>query len=490
MKNPPVDGKQGGSFARPPLASPATTWSRFMVKWLNAALDYIPRWIEFQMRQSEQPGCAIAIARNGRIVLDEAFGHADLAAGLALSPRHRFRVASHSKSFTAAGIMKLREKGKLRLDDRAGQYVGGLHPKVAQATLAQLLSHSAGIVRDGADSGHWAERQPFPDAAQIEAALKVAPTIEANTRFKYSNHGFALAGRIIEALADEPYTSWIKREIVDAAGLAETVPDVPLKKGTPLARGHSGKWPLGRRVVLAGDQPTNALASATGFVSTASDLARFFAQLSPDAKGSVLTAASRREMIRPQWRDAHSSVERSYGLGIISGKLADWEYWGHSGGFPGYITRTSTLSGQGLTVSVLTNAIDGWAHLWLDGAIHILRAFARNGAPSGKVADWTGRWWTNWGAFDLVPMGGKVLVAAPALLNPLLDASELAVTGRDRGRIALAGGFASHGEPVRRVRDKKGDIDELWLAGAKLLPEAKIAKELTARYGSGGATAP
>ena len=61
------------------------------------------------------------------MVLERAFGHADLATGEPLTPRHRFRVASHSKSFTAAGILKLREQGKLKLDDPVGQFVDRLH---------------------------------------------------------------------------------------------------------------------------------------------------------------------------------------------------------------------------------------------------------------------------------------------------------------------------------------------------------------------------
>lgn len=116
-----------------------------MEKWLAAALDYLPRWIEFQMRLTEQPGCVIAITHKGKLVLDLAFGHADLARGIALTPRHRFRVASHSKSFTAAGILKLRESGHLHLDRPVGDFVAGLHPEVAAATVGQLLSHSAAI---------------------------------------------------------------------------------------------------------------------------------------------------------------------------------------------------------------------------------------------------------------------------------------------------------------------------------------------------------
>jgi CubicO group peptidase (beta-lactamase class C family) len=454
-----------------------------MDRWLGAALDYIPRWLEFQMRQSELPGCAIAVAHKGRIVLDLAFGHADQVKGAPLTARHRFRVASHSKSFTAAGIMKLRERGRLRLDDPVGQHVGDLHPRLADVTIAQLLSHSAGIVRDGADSGHWQDRKPFPDAKRLLADLAGGLAIGANTRFKYSNHGYALAGQVIEALTGEAYIPWIRREIVEAAGLSETRPDVPLARGTPLARGHSGKLPLGRRVIFPGDGPSHAMAPATGFVSTAADLARYFAQLAPDARRSVLSLGSRREMIRSQWREPHSSFERYYGLGIVSGRLGDWDWFGHAGGFQGYITRTATLPAQQITISVLTNSSDGLAHPWLDGAVHVLRCYAKGGAPARRVAGWTGRWWTQWGAVDLLPVGAKVLVAFPAFLNPMMDASELEITGRDRGRIALAGGFASHGEPVRLVRNARGRVSEVQLAGARLVPEAKLVREMEGRYG-------
>ena len=113
-----------------------------MEPWLPPAIGYIRNWIEFQVRASQQPGCILAIAHRGKIVTEYAFGHANLATGERLTPRHRFRIASHSKSFTAAGILKLREQRKLRLDDSVGHYVSGLHPKVAETTIAQL--HDSG----------------------------------------------------------------------------------------------------------------------------------------------------------------------------------------------------------------------------------------------------------------------------------------------------------------------------------------------------------
>lgn len=460
-----------------------------MEKWVGAALDYIPRWLEFQMRVSEQPGCIVAIAHKDRIVLELALGSADLDSGERLTPRHRFRIASHSKTFTAAGVMRLRELGKLKLDDAVGQYVAGLNPQIAGATLAQLLSHSAGIVRDGKDSGQFSGRRPFFDRQELLEDLKAAPIVEPNTRFKYSNHGFGLIGLAIESVTGEPFASWIKREIVDAAGLEETEPDMPIPDGAPMASGHSGRLLLGRRVTIPGLYNQNAIAPAGGVVGTARDLALFFAQVSPKARRSILSVASRREMVRRQWRNRHSSLERYYGLGTISGSLNGWDWFGHSGGLQGYISRTCVIPQHDLTVVALTNAIDGWAPMWVDGAMHILRAFSQHGAPSRKASDWAGRWWSLWGAVDLVPTGSKVLAVGPGFINPMGDAAEIEITGRDQGRFAVADGYSSYGEPVRRVRNGSGEVVEVWLAASRLLPEEDVAKEIEARYAAASAGA-
>lgn len=451
--------------------------------WLAAALDYLPRWLEHQMRLTEQPGCAIAVAHKGRLVFEAAFGHADLARGEALTPRHAFRVASHSKTFTAAALLRLREQRRLQLDDPVGRHVGGLRGDVGALTLAQLASHSAGLVRDGIDATQWSLQRPFLDEAALRDDLQHAPTLDAGTRFKYSNHGYGLLGLAIEAVTGEPYADWVQREIVAASGLQETAPDAAaLPRRTRLAHGHSAKQPLGRRVALDMGLSTHALAAATGFVSTAADLARFFASLAPEARSSVLAPASRREMVRRQWRSEHDSTGRWYGLGLIAGSAGAWEHVGHSGGFPGVITRTACVPAQQLAVSVLTNAADGLSHQWLDGALQLLQAYEKGGAPSRRTAAWQGRFWNLWGAFDLLPMAGaRVLLAAPGLANPVLDATELEVEAPGRGRVVLGGGFAQHGEPVRLERDARGRIVRLWHGGMLLQPEAATRRALLKR---------
>jgi D-alanyl-D-alanine carboxypeptidase len=456
-----------------------------MADWLAPALAYIPQWIAHQRRITDMPGIAVAVAKAGKPVLDMGFGVANLATGEALTPGHRFRVASHSKTFTSVGIMRLLEAGRLRLDDTAGQHVEGLHPEVAAATIRQLLSHTAGIVRDGDDTGQWQDRRPFLNEAELRAALALPPVIPANTRMKYSNHAFGLAGLVIAAVTGEAYGAWIAREVVKKAGLANTAPDAPVADGVKTSRGHSSKWAVGERLVIPADNCTHALASATGFLSTAGDLVRFYATLDPAAPKSILSAASRREMARRHWTVPDTAGDRGYGLGTSHSRVGDWEMFGHGGGFQGVKTQTATIPAQKLTVSVLTNAADGNPGLLLEGVVHILRAFERHGAPAKGVAGWGGRWWSLWDAVDLVPMGDRVMVAAPGQANPFEDVAELEVSGADEAVIRKAGGYGSQGEAARLVRGRGGKVASVVLAGGKLVDEAAIGKELRARYGGG-----
>ena len=139
---------------------------------------------------------------------------------------------------------------------------------------------------------------------------------------------------------------------------------------------------------------------------------------------------------------------------------------------------------QELTIVVLTNAIDGWAGPWLNGITNILQTFAKNGAPLRRVKDWHGRFWSLWGAVDLVPMGDKVLWVVPGFISPMIDAGEIAASDRNHGNITLGDGYGSYGEQVRCVRSKSGQITEFWSSATRFLPAAKVAREMEARYGS------
>jgi len=450
-----------------------------MTRWLDAALDYIPDWLDLQLRIFRQPGCVIAICHGGEIVLERAFGEADQARHEALTPRHRFRAASHAKTFTAAGILRLRESGGLRLSDPVGKYVPGLHRDVARLAISRLLCHAAGLTRDGADCGYFYDRRPYPDAEDLLRDFQAPPVIRPGTRFKYSNHGYGLLGLVIAAASGEPYAAWIKREIIDAAGLRETTPDITThSKEAPFARGHTDDLLHGRRIVVRGDYSTNALAPASGLVTTARDLATFFGKLSPRAAHGILSAASRRDLTRGRLRNQHSSAALHYGFGTVSGRIGSWNWFGHSGGLQGYVSRTKVLPAQDLTVCMVANSADAPVEQWTEGTVRILQTFRQRGVAPHKLADWTGRWWGLWGAIDLVPVANRVMIANPHTMNPFLDASELEVTGRDTARIRPSPGFHYYGEPAHRRRDDVGRVTELWLGGDKLLPQAERAMEI------------
>lgn len=451
-------------------------------KALQAALNYIESWLPFQMRVLERPGLTLAITHRQRLVLELGLGEADILKKTPMTARHQLRIASHSKSFTAAGILKLREQGLLNLDDPVGRHVKGLHADVAKVRLSQLLSHSAGVARDGPDAGHFQDRHPYPGREQVLRDLGEGLAIEPNTRFKYSNHGFALLGLVIEAITGESYADWMQREIVTPAGLEDTVPDVLPGRRLRLARGHSGRLLLGRRVVVPGDNPTHAVAPAGGFVSTAADVASFYAQLLPTARRSVLSVDSRRELMRRHAPVPHSSTPAWYGLGMMHGSYQGWDWVGHTGSLQGFVSRSLVLPQQEIAVSILANSLDAFTWPWVDGILQILQTFDRHGAPTSRTRDWTGRWWSLWGAVDLVPVRSGVLAVSPALAAPFTDATELTLQGRDRARMSQANGYASFGEEARLVRDARGNVKELWLGGSLNRPEKVVAREVQRRY--------
>ena len=452
-----------------------------MTEWLPEAARYAARWLDHQMRATEQPGCVLAITHGGELLLEHAVGQADLDDGTALTPEHRFRVASHSKTFTAAAVMLLRERGLLRLDDTIGRHVVGLSAATGAVTVSQLLSHSAGLMRDGTDSRHWQDRGPFLDEVSLRRQLAERPTLDANSRFKYSNLGFGLLGLAIEAVTGDDYAGWMMREVVRPAGLAATTPDVPAAPGAPLAMGHGTRLPLGRRFPVPGHNPTHALAAATGFVSTAGDLARFMASLDPAAGSSILSAASRREMTRRHWRVPEAEGDRGYGLGTISGSLKGHDWFGHSGSFQGFISRTACVPHWGASVAIVTNAVDGLANQWVDGVLSIFERFGRHGAALPGLDAWTGRWWSIWGVTDTVPMGDRVLLGSPGQLAPFAEASEIVPSGPGEGRITVSGGLGSYGEPARLTLTTEGTPARLKLGGTELLPEAAFVSEIVDR---------
>lgn len=135
---------------------------------LDRAAGYLHSWLAYRYPGSNLTGYAVAISWRGELVLNEAFGFADMDRREALSPGHIFRVASHSKTFTATALMQLAEIERLRLDEPVVNFLPWLSAhgdrRFRQVSLHQLLSHGQASPATGGTviSGNWSELSPAP----------------------------------------------------------------------------------------------------------------------------------------------------------------------------------------------------------------------------------------------------------------------------------------------------------------------------------------
>jgi len=440
---------------------------------LQDALAYIDRWVEFRQRTLRVPGVAIAIRHRDRTVLSRAYGLADVAHGVPLTKGHIFRIASHSKTFTATAVMQLVERGALRLDDRAGDRLPWLPAgpgEIGRVTLQQLLSHSAGVIRDGENGGFWQVEREFPGPDELRDALASTPlVVPANVRFKYSNFGYSLLGMVVEAASGLPYNTYVRRHVVEPLGLRDTGPELDDHARAHLATGYTGDY-YGLERLAVVHQETGAMSPATGFYSTAEDMCRYFAAhfLGSD---ELLTDESRREMQREHWKAEGTPM--SYGLGFDVSHLGERRLVGHGGGFPGFITNTKIDPVQQLAVVALTNSGDGPAAELVGGMLAIIdRAQRAEPAPPDRdgLDRFTGRFWSIAGPTDVVRFGGELLAIVPHLPNALDTASVLAAAGSDELTISSAIGFRSPGERVRYAFDGEGRVERVQLAASVLYP--------------------
>src|SRR5579875_2858325 len=447
---------------------------------LDRALDCLRSWLAYRHPDSRIPGYAVAVSYRGRVLLDEACGFADVGAGRALRPEHPFRIASHSKTFTATAVLQLAERGRLHLDDPAVTHVPWLaehtDPRFRLVTLRQLLSHGAGVIRDGLDADYWQTARPFPDAARFREELLAAQLVlDTNVRLKYSNFGYTLLGLVVEAAGDCSYHDYVREQIVQPLGLRATGPETHAGIAGRLVTGYGRLRPDGTRPALP-DVDTHAMAAATGFYGTASDLCRYF---SAHFVGSrrLLSDESKKEMQRVQWhahRPGAEVVNEDYGLGLILEKIGDRHTFGHSGGFPGHITKSAADPADGLAVSVLTNCIDGAASDIARGVYKAIDFFQRGaGRPvDRRLRRLEGRYRNLWGAADLVATGGdRAVMASPDTWAPFSEPDELELVDSSTLRIVDAGSFGSPGETARfELRD--GAVVKGAHGGETIWPEA------------------
>ncbi|MDA1016698.1 MAG: serine hydrolase [Planctomycetota bacterium] len=339
-----------------PTAAPAGTLAENPD--VAAATRLFSAWLEGQIAYRGLPGVAVGVVHDQQLVWSRGFGYADIATKKPMTEQTRFRIASNSKLFAAIAILQLREAGKLRLDDPVAMHLPWFTMKPAgpddgPITIEQLLSHSSGLQREADD--HWASFD-FPTETELQKLMPDRQaTFPPQTRWKYSNLAYAVAGLVVEKITGQRWADYVQARIVTPLGMTGTSIDKP---DPGLATPYASRTPEGTRRILP-FVDARSMAAATGMTSTVEDLAKFISaqfRRGPAGGANVLSAGSWREALRV--RSVDETWENGSGLGFDHVRVKGRTFVGHGGGYPGNTTMTRVQIDDKVGVVVLTNTND------------------------------------------------------------------------------------------------------------------------------------
>lgn len=446
--------------------------------YLDPALRYIDTWLEVQFENHDIPGLSVAIAHDGCVLYKRAFGYAHTATQESLTTDHLFRIASHSKTFTAIAIMQLKEAGKLNLDDPVTDYLDFIG-KNNKITIKQLLSHGAGVIRDGNMPDFWELKYAFPDKKDIALSCKNGQikTLETGAPFKYSNFGYALLGLVIEKASNSSYKEYIQENILDKTDTMDIIPEY--NSGKLFVSGYSAKVNHGQRLCLPVDIDTKALTPATGFCATPSAVCLFFNNLL-SGKTVLLGKESLKEISHIQYPVPGQEKEH-YGLGLHILKNKDFILQGHGGCFPGHVTRTFFDPDSKNTVSVFANANDKFTTEITTSLHEILRFFKQHAHTRSKWHKYGGRFYTLLGPIDFIPAGKKIYVIRPDSKTPFQQTAELTHKEGHTFVISKDTGYGSLGEPVTFYFHDKNNLEKVNYAYGDCFPRKKFLERFKQR---------
>ncbi|MEO8663564.1 MAG: serine hydrolase domain-containing protein [Bryobacteraceae bacterium] len=417
-------------------------------------------WIGGQIAYRGLPGVAVGVVSGQELVWATGFGYADTGQKTPMSAQTKFRMASHSKLFTATALMQLREQGKLRLDDPVVKYlpwfaVKSAEPEDAPITIEELLTHSSGLPREA--GSHWTTHQfPTPDELKnLTPARQAAYSPE--TRWKYSNLAFSLAGMIVEAVSGEKWADYVGHHIFQPLGMSGSSVD---KKVDGLAVGYGRRMPDGSRAVMPFID-ARGMGAATGITSNVEDMAKFVsAQFRTGKMGGaqILSTPSLREMHRV--RVLENDWTRGNAIGFAISRVNGKVYAGHGGGYPGYTTQTLIQLDSKVGVIVLTNTNDSNPGDIAQQLMNTVgEAVAKASASAAKPPAWDPSWSRfaglyrgEFGDSEVIELNQRLVIITPNALS-LDNPVRLEPLGNGQFRYAAAAGGGPVGETVRFVEE-------------------------------------
>lgn len=314
----------------------------------DAAVAQAARKALEQSVAANGPGAVVLIAKGDRVMYRDARGLAQLELGVPLSAYHVFRIASVTKVFTAATVVKLAEQGKLSLDDPLAAHLPDF-PRAGEITLRQLLNHTAGVSDTDVDPQPGFPRRVV-DTATLVAEIRKRPLdFPPGTRWSYSNAGYVLLGAVIEKVIGGPWHAAAQELLAQPLGLRDTRYG---DESALIARRVAGYTTDSRtRAVRNAPAISSSIpAAAGGLVSTADDLLRWMRALTD---GRAVGRHGFEQMMAPPDK-LPPSAER-YGLGLYLWSVRGHLMVGHTGQIDGFASILAYLPEQDITIVVLAN---------------------------------------------------------------------------------------------------------------------------------------
>src|SRR3954465_12067772 len=308
-------------------------------------------------RDGRAPSLVAGVVRGGRLAWWAGRGdgpepHTDV----------QYRLGSISKTVTAVAVMRLRDEGRLHLDDPLDRHLTGT--PFGDRTVGQLLSHLAGASAES--PGGWWERTPggsLDDLGLHEDHV----VLGAARRFHYSNLGFGLLGELVAQARGTSWEEAVTAEVLAPLGMTRTTP----RPVQPAAAGHA-VHPWADVVLPEPEYHAGVMAAAGQLWATVTDLGRFAAFLLGDT-GDVLSPATLEEMTVPAGVDPSVPGWSAYGLGLQVLRVDGQVLVGHGGSMPGFLAGVFVDRAEQAGAVMLANTTSGLDPL-VPGLLADLRA--------------------------------------------------------------------------------------------------------------------
>lgn len=409
--------------------------------------------------EERMPSVSAAVFHAEDVVWQEAVGLADVEGRRDATPDTQYRIGSITKTFTAVGILQLRDAGELSLDDPVTDHL----PESAHGpSIARMLAHSSGLQRE--PPGEIWETMKAPSREELLAGTSLAEQVlEAGSWWHYSNLAFALLGEVVARKTGGTWEEALQARILDPLRLGRTTTE----SADPAARGYFVE-PYSDAVRREPDPDLGGAGALGRLWSTTGDLARWGAFLAAGDDG-VLKASTLEEMSHVRAMVDHAGWKLAWGTGLELYRQDDHVFVGHGGAMPGHLAGLVVNRKTKIGAAVLTNTGSGASpeKLALDLAVAAIEALPpvaetwEPGEPAPpEIEPLLGRWWVE--GSELVFSWRKGRLEAKLVDGaPGRETSWFEPEGEDRFR-SVEG--RERGELLRVVRDADGEIAKLYFA--------------------------